>query len=283
VKANTLLLGGSGQVGTALTRSLKSVIAPSRHEFDLADANPEAVRTLIDSTRPDAIINCAAYTEVDQAEDEADLATMINGSAVGILAEISADFGLPFVTYSTDYVFDGRANQPYVESSLPDPINAYGRSKLIGERLALDANPKTLVIRTSWVISGTHPNFVATMLRIVGAGRSLRVVNDQHGSPTIAEDLAVATIAALNEGVSGVLHLTNQGAATWFELARAAVVDAALDPELLSPCTTAEYPTRAPRPEYSVLGSERVGEIGVSPLPPWGDSLPAVVEQLTAR
>lgn len=282
MKATTLLLGGSGQVGTALTRHLKSVIAPSRQEFDLAQASQEAVRTLIESTRPDVIINCAAYTKVDQAEDETDLATMINGSAVGILAEVAADFGLPLVSYSTDYVFDGRGNQPYVESSPPDPINAYGRSKLIGEHLALAVNPATLMIRTSWVISGTHPNFVATMLRLIGAGRSLRVVNDQHGSPTIAEDLAVATMEALNERASGLLHLTNQGSATWFQLASAAVVDAALDPDLLSPCTSAEYPTRAPRPAYSVLGSERVGEIGVSPLPPWEDSLTAVVEQLMA-
>ena len=280
MKATTLLLGGSGQVGTALRRLLKSVIAPSREEFDLAEASQEAVRTLIESTRPDVVINCAAYTKVDQAEDETDLATTINGNAVGILAEIAADFGLPLVSYSTDYVFDGRGNQPYVESSPPNPINAYGRSKLIGEHLALAVNPATLIIRTSWVVSGTRPNFVATMLRLIGAGRSVRVVNDQHGSPTIAEDLAVATLDALNERVRGILHLTNQGSATWFQLASAAVVDAALDPELLSACTSAEYPTPAPRPAYSVLGSERVAEIGISPLPPWEDSLPAVVDQL---
>jgi dTDP-4-dehydrorhamnose reductase len=129
-------------------------------------------------------------------------------------------------------------------------------------------------------MSGTHPNFVATMLRLVGEGRSVRVVNDQHGSPTVAGDLAVATLEALDLGASGVLHLTNQGATTWFELANAAVREAALDPSLLSSCTTAEYPTPAPRPAYSVLGSERAAEIGVGPLPRWQDSLPALVEQL---
>lgn len=278
-----LLLGGSGQVGTALVKRLDQVTAPSRREFDLAEATPEAVRQLIESARPDAIINCAAYTAVDRAEDEADVANLLNGSAVGVLAEIAGDSGLPFVTYSTDYVFDGRSNRPYFESSPTHPINAYGRSKLIGERLALEANAKTLIIRTSWVISGTHPNFVATMLRLIGEGRSVRVVNDQHGSPTIAGDLAVATLEALDLAANGVLHLTNQGATTWFDLANAAVTEAALDPELLSSCITAEYPTRAPRPAYSVLGSERAAEIGVSPLPPWQDSLPALVGQLLTR
>jgi dTDP-4-dehydrorhamnose reductase len=280
VKAKVLLLGGSGQVGAALVERLDQVTAPSRREFDLAEATPEAVRRLIESTRPDAIINCAAYTAVDRAEDEAEVANILNGSAVGTLAAIAGDSGIPFVTYSTDYVFDGRSNRPYVESSPTNPINAYGRSKLIGERLALEANSKTLVIRTSWVISATHRNFVATMLRLTGEGRSVRVVNDQHGSPTIAGDLAVATIEALDLGAGGVLHLTNQGATTWFDLANAAVREAALDPELLSSCTTAEYPTPAPRPAYSVLGSERAAEIGVSPLPRWQDSLPALVVQL---
>jgi dTDP-4-dehydrorhamnose reductase len=280
VKAKVLLLGGSGQVGAALVERLDQVTAPSRREFDLAEATPEAVRQLFESTRPDAIINCAAYTAVDRAEDEAEVANILNGSAVGTLAAIAGDSGIPFVTYSTDYVFDGRSNRPYVESSPTNPINAYGRSKLIGERLALEANSKTLVIRTSWVISATHRNFVATMLRLTGEGRSVRVVNDQHGSPTIAGDLAVATIEALDLGAGGVLHLTNQGATTWFDLANAAVREAALDPELLSPCTTAEYPTPALRPAYSVLGSERAAEIGVSPLPRWQDSLPALVVQL---
>ena len=280
MNAKVLLLGGSGQVGAALVKRLDQVTAPSRREFDLAEAKPETVRQLIESTRPDAIINCAAYTAVDGAEVEAEVANILNGSAVGTLATIAGDSGIPFVTYSTDYVFDGQSNRPYVESSRTNPINAYGRSKLIGERLALEANSKTLVIRTSWVISATHPNFVATMLRLTGEGRSIRVVNDQHGSPTIASDLAVATIEALDLGARGVLHLTNQGATTWFDLANAAVREAALDPELLSPCTTAEYPTPAPRPAYSVLGSERAAEIGVSPLPRWQDSLPELVAQL---
>jgi dTDP-4-dehydrorhamnose reductase len=186
------------------------------------------------------------------------------------------------VTYSTDYVFNGQGKQPYVETSRPDPINSYGRSKLIGERLALNANPMTLVIRTSWVISGTHPNFVETMVRLVSEGRSLDVVNDQQGCPTIADDLAIATLEALERSTRGILHLTNQGVTTWFDLARAAVDGAGLDPTLISPCATADYPTPAPRPAYSVLASERLEMIGMAPLPPWRDSLPALIEQLAS-
>jgi dTDP-4-dehydrorhamnose reductase len=149
--------------------------------------------------------------------------------------------------------------------------------------MALAANPMTLIIRTSWVISGTHGNFVATMLRLAQEGRPTRVVNDQHGSPTVADDLAIASMEAIEKGATGLLHLTNQGATTWFDLARAAVTEAMLDPNLVSPCTSAEYPTPAPRPAYTVLESERRTELEINPLPPWEDSLPAVVKQLVER
>jgi dTDP-4-dehydrorhamnose reductase len=208
---------------------------------------------------------------------------MVNGTSVGILAEVAAEAQIPFVTYSTDYVFDGQGREPYVESSPTDPINAYGASKLIGERLALQANPRTLVIRTSWVISGTHPNFVATMLRLAGEGRSVRVVNDQHGCPTVATDLARATLQAMKTSATGLLHLTNAGATTWFELARTAVALAGLDSDLIQPCPTEEYPTPARRPSYSVLGSERIEGLGMNALPPWQDSLPDVVREQMRR
>ena len=277
---STLLLGASGQVGKAMAGMLPEVIAPTRHQLDLSTLTHDQAHQFVASTGAGAIVNCAAYTAVDKAEEEVDVANAVNGTAVGILAEIAAESGIPFVTYSTDFVFNGRGDQPYVESSAPDPINAYGRSKLIGERLALEANPETLIIRTSWVVSGTHSNFVATMVRLASEGRSLNVVNDQHGCPTIATDLAVATVAALGLRLSGLLHLTNQGATTWFELAKAAVGLAGLNPELITPCTTDEYPTPAPRPTYSVLGSERIDEVGVARLPRWEDSLPGLINQL---
>ena len=275
-------MGRSGQVGTALAQRLGRVTMPSRSEFDLSTMTRETARRLVENTAPAAIINCAAFTAVDRAEDEVELANTINGKAVGILAEIAAEARIPLVTYSTDYVFDGQGSRPYVESSEPNPINSYGLSKLIGERLALNANPMTLVIRTSWVISGTHPNFVETMVRLVSEGRSLNVVNDQQGCPTIADDLAIATLQALERSTRGILHLTNQGVTTWFDLARAAVDGAGLDPTLISPCATADYPTPAPRPAYSVLASERLEMIGMPPLPPWRDSLPPLIEQLAS-
>jgi dTDP-4-dehydrorhamnose reductase len=280
---SVLLLGRTGQVGTALARQLDQVTAPSRDEFNLMDVTRDEIENLLDEARPSVVINCAAYTAVDKAESQVEVANQVNGSAVGLLAEVSAGAGVPFVSFSTDYVFDGRSTLPYVESSTPNPINVYGQSKLTGERMALAANPMTLIIRTSWVISGTHGNFVATMLRLAQEGRPTRVVNDQHGSPTVADDLAIASMEAIEKGATGLLHLTNQGATTWFDLARAAVTEAMLDPDLVSPCTTAEYPTPAPRPAYTVLESERRTELGINPLPPWEDSLPAVVKQLVER
>jgi dTDP-4-dehydrorhamnose reductase len=278
-----LLLGETGQVGTALARQLDQVTAPSRAEFNLMDVTRDEIENLLDEARPSVVINCAAYTAVDKAESQVEVANQVNGSAVGLLAEVSAGAGVPFVSFSTDYVFDGRSTLPYVESSTPNPINVYGQSKLTGERMALAANPMTLIIRTSWVISGTHGNFVATMLRLAQEGRPTRVVNDQHGSPTVADDLAIASMEAIEKGATGLLHLTNQGATTWFDLARAAVTEAMLDPNLVSPCTSAEYPTPAPRPAYTVLESERRTDLGINPLPPWEDSLPAVVKQLVER
>jgi dTDP-4-dehydrorhamnose reductase len=271
-----LVTGGSGQLGTAMRPLLPEADFPSHTELDLAD--PDAVYDGLARRRPSSIVNCAAYTAVDAAETHEAEALCVNGDSVGELARYAADQDIPFVTFSTDYVFPGQGNRPYVESDPTDPINAYGRSKERGEVLAL-RYPTTLVVRTSWVISPTHPNFVATMLRLVRE-RRLAVVNDQWGCPTVTTDLAAAVISALNQGVTGLLHLTNAGETTWFELARASVELAGLDPNRITPCSTAEYPLPAPRPAYSVLGSERLPHLDVDPLPHWRDSLPAVVEGL---
>lgn len=279
----TLLLGATGQLGTAMRRLLDEYAAPRRNELDLSTLTHDEALDSISGSNSRLVINCAAYTAVDRAEDEPDLATRVNGEAVGILAEVTSGLGIPFVTFSTDYVFDGRGTEPYMETDHTDPINAYGRSKLVGEERALEANPETLVVRTSWVVSGTHPNFVATMLRLAAEGRSLQVVDDQHGCPTIADDLAAGTLEAIGESVTGLLHLTNEGPTTWFGLARAAVSEAGLDEGSIEPCTTAEYPTRAARPAYSVLGSERRESLGLASLPHWRQSLPDMVGQLLSK
>jgi dTDP-4-dehydrorhamnose reductase len=272
-----LVTGGAGQLGTAFRRVLPGARFVDVADFDLTRAG--LLMSALADMQPEAIVNCAAFTAVDRAEQEEDLATEVNGTAVGMLAAYAAVQEIPFLTFSTDYVFPGDGTAPYVESSPAAPLNAYGRSKLAGEKAALGICPSALVVRTSWLVSGTHPNFVATMLRLA-AEREVRVVDDQWGCPTVAGDLAPAAWAALRAGVSGLLHLTNTGETTWCRFARAAVAGAGLDPGRIVPCTTAEYPTPARRPAYSVLGSERRGPLGLADLPPWEESLPAVVEGL---
>lgn len=275
-----LVTGESGQLGSAFKSLLPDALYPTLEEFDLVDT--AGIFAQLEEMAPEAIINCAAYTAVDRAEEEEDLADLINAAAVGALAEYASHRRIPFVTYSTDYVFPGTAVSPYLESTPTDPVNAYGRSKRKGEVLALEYR-KALIIRTSWLISGTNPNFVATMLRLAAVRDSLQVVDDQRGCPTIAIDLARATLAAMDAGASGLLHLTNQGETTWYRLARRAVELAGRHPERLSPCTTDEYPVPTPRPAYSVLGSERIDELGFEPLPHWEDSLQGVVDGLIER
>ena len=275
-----VVAGAAGQLGSAFRSTYPQAAFLSRAELDLA--RPETIAPVLDQYRPDVIINCAAYTKVDQAEDDEELAYLVNALAVGEMASYAAAKAIPFVTYSTDYVFDGSSDEPYLESDETAPINAYGRTKLAGERLALAAHPSPLIIRTSWVISGTHPNFIATILRLAPE-RELKIVDDQWGNPTITTDLARATRDALDAGATGVVHITNQGSTTWYELARAAVGLAGGDVARITACSTQEYPTRAIRPAFSVLESDRALRLGIPPLPPWQDSLAEVVRQQLVR
>jgi dTDP-4-dehydrorhamnose reductase len=273
-----LILGSTGQLGTAFCRLRLDARAVDRAALDLTRL--DRISAVLDELRPDALVNCAAYTRVDAAEDDEEAARAVNALAVGEMAAWAKRRSVPFLTFSTDYVFDGSLRRPYLEGDLPNPLGAYGRTKLEGERRALEAHPGALIVRTSWVISGTHPNFVATILRR-SQEQTLRVVDDQHGCPTVVDDLARVSLQALERGVSGILHLTNAGPTTWYELARTAVTLGGGDPERIQPCTTADYPTRASRPAFSVLGSDRLTSSGVDPLPPWRESLPAVVAALT--
>lgn len=272
-----LVTGESGQLGTSFKKLLPDALYPTLEELDLTA--PDAVFAYLSDAEPAAIINCAAHTAVDRAEDEEDFAAAINADAVGTLTNYAARRGIPLITYSTDYVFNGGGTEPYVESDPTDPINAYGRTKRKGELQAL-AYPGALVIRTSWVISGTHPNFVATVLRLARTRDSFAVVDDQWGCPTISDDLAAASLRALDRNANGVLHMTNQGATTWFGLARRSVELAGLDADKISPCPTTDYPLPAPRPAFSVLASERLEELGIEALPYWEESLPEVVANL---
>jgi dTDP-4-dehydrorhamnose reductase len=195
------------------------------------------------------------------------------------MAEACAAIGARFVTYSTDYVFDGTKSGPYVESDIPAPINAYGRSKLAGETLARAANSEALIVRTSWVMSGTHRNFAAVMLDLIAKG-DVNVINDQMGRPTLVNDLVVATLQAIDAGASGVVHLANEGATSWYELARTIASFADLDPERVKPCSSADYQTAAIRPHNSVLASERLSDLGLSSMPDFREALQEAVTEL---
>lgn len=271
--SRTLLLGGRGQVGTALRAVLDDVVSPTRSSFDLEKASADDITALIQDAAADILINCAAYTAVDQAEVEQERAFRLNTHAVGVLAEVTAEMHIPFVTFSTDYVFDGESNSPYVESDTPHPLNVYGLSKAEGERLALERNPRTLVVRTSWVLSRTHSNFAIRILDAVATGEAVKVVNDQRGSPTVSGDLAAITAAAVAKDASGFVHVSNYGEASWFELARAVVAAAGLDVDLVVPCSTSERPTKAVRPRYSVLESLREEELGLDTPRPWDEAV----------
>lgn len=265
--------GTAGQLGRAFMDLVPDAISLTRSDLDLS--NPDSVASRLDEIGCDTLINCAAYTAVDRAETDEATATDVNARSVEAMAAWAHRRSVPFVTYSTDYVFDGTKVGPYVESDAPNPQGAYGRSKRTGEVLAMAANPDCLIIRTSWIISGTHPNFVSTILKLVQE-RPVAVVDDQRGCPTVAADLARHTMRLVEASASGLVHATNQGVTTWFQLARDAVRYAGFDPDQITPCTTDEYPRPARRPANSQLVSERYPEVGV--MPEWSDSLPAVVD-----
>jgi dTDP-4-dehydrorhamnose reductase len=272
-----LVIGAEGRVGSAFVQLLDEPVTVSRDRLDLATVTPDLFARLLRDTDPSAVVNCAAYTDVDRAEAEEPLATTINGWTVGHMARVTAELGIPLLTFSTDYVFDGEGDTPYLESHPARPINAYGRSKLVGEEEALAAGPQVLVVRTSWVLAETHRTFVTTILERVKQGQPVRVVDDQTGCPTIAADLAASSWQALGLGARGLLHLTNRGETTWHELARLAVEKAGMDVSLVIPCRSAEFPTPARRPSYSVLGSEVVGNLALPTLAHWTQSFDRIV------
>lgn len=272
------VLGAGGQLGTAFIGLLDGDAVPlTRADIDLT--RPEEIEPWIASNRPALVINCAAYTAVDAAEEHESTARLVNATAVGYLAESTARHGAGFVTFSTDYVFDGTKDSGYIESDPPHPLNVYGETKLEGEQLAMEINPGVLVIRTSWVLSGTHRNFASAMLELIAKGPVL-VVNDQRGKPTLVDDLAAATMEAVQREASGVVHLTNQGETTWFGLARDIAEFSGLDLDHVMPITTDQFSRPATRPTNSVLDSERLDELSLAPLPHYRPSLRRAVEQL---
>ncbi len=254
-----LLTGRDGQVGWELERvlpALGEVIATDRGTLDLAEL--DATRRTVRDTRADVIVNAAAYTAVDKAELEPALAMRINAEAPGVLAEEAKRSGALLVHYSTDYVFSGEKPAPYVESDAPNPVNAYGRSKLAGERAILASGCRSLILRTSWVYAPRGRNFFLTIARKARAGETLRVVADQRGVPTTARFLAVHTVELIQKGVEGLFNLVPGGSTSWHGFASAIVTAIDAKVEVIA-IGSAEFPTPARRPANSVLDNRAVG------------------------
>jgi len=271
-----LLTGRNGQVGWELQGALAplgAVTALGRAELDLRDAG--RIRDAVRTAKPDVIVNAAAYTAVDKAEAERDLAFAVNAAAPGILAEEAKRAGALLVHYSTDYVFDGTKGSPYTEADPTSPINVYGESKLAGEKAIQGSDCRFLIIRTSWVYGPRGSNFMLTMLRLARERPELRVVDDQIGAPTSSLAIARATAQLLRPGAGGLYHLSAAGEVTWCGFARAILARAGIATPVRA-IRTEDYPTPARRPRNSRLDCSRLRkDFGVT-LAPWEDQLSEV-------
>jgi dTDP-4-dehydrorhamnose reductase len=273
-----LVTGAGGMLGADLARALEGRDATllARADLDVTDA--AAVDAAV--AGHDVVINAAAYTKVDDAETHEDEATLINGTAAGILAEAAARHGARIVQVSTDYVFDGTATSPYPEDAPRNPVSAYGRSKAVGEELVERAHPGGhYIVRTAWLYGGGGPNFAKTMLRLAADRDTIGVVTDQVGQPTWTGDLAERIISLLDsDAPAGIYHGTNSGEGSWFDFARAVLATQGLDPERITPTDSSAFVRPAPRPAYSVLGHDRWSLAGLPPLRDWRDSLAAAAQ-----
>jgi dTDP-4-dehydrorhamnose reductase len=284
-----LVTGASGQLGSEVVRRLQQqdheVVAPRRVAMDFLD--PVAVVHRVEELRPDWVINCAAWTQVDAAETAPEAAFVINRDSPGRLAEALAQQGGRMLQVSTDFVFDGRQDRPYREDDTPNPLGVYGRSKLAGERAIQAALPGAVLLRTAWVYGVRGQNFVKTILRAAQAGEPLRVVVDQTGSPTWARDIAGAIAMLLGKEVSGLYHYTSAGSTSWHGFATAILEEAAragfeLATDTVEPISTSAWPTPATRPAYSVLDTHKIREHLDIPIPEWRDSLKSMLGELHA-
>lgn len=282
-----LLLGASGQIGHELRdplSTLGTVVAPERSTVDLS--SPDTIQRTIREVRPDVVVNAAAYTAVDQAEEEPERARAVNARAPGVLAEATADVGGWLVHYSTDYVFNGTKTRPYVETDAPTPINTYGRTKRAGEVAIQETGGRHLILRTSWVYSGRRSNFLRSMLRLADEHDRLPVVDDQTGTPTWAGWIAEATRTVLrrvmdrDEPKSGLYHLAAGGQTSWYGFAQAIFAQFGRDDVVVEPIPSEEYPTPAERPSYTVLDSGKARRSFDLSIPTWSEQLAAFRERV---
>lgn len=284
--------GWTGQVVRAMLERVPAgveVIALRRPELDLADHR--TIAPAVRAARPDVIVNAAAYTAVDQAESEPDLATRINGQAAGEAARVAAILGIPVIQLSTDYVFDGTLDRPYSEDDATGPISAYGASKLAGEQAVAAATANHAVLRTAWIYSPFGKNFVRTMLRLAETREEVGVVADQQGCPTSALDIADAVFAVARNlaarpqdaSLRGIFHMTAAGEAVWADVAEAIFTERERlggGPVAVKRIATADYPTPARRPANSRLDCSKLARVHGVSLPEWRGSLRACVERL---
>jgi dTDP-4-dehydrorhamnose reductase len=285
-----LVTGAQGQLARSLVERAASqheLIAVGRPELDLEE--PGSAARVIEAVAPDLVINAAAYTAVDQAEDEPDRAFRINADAAGEVAKAAAKVGAPVIQVSTDYVFDGRAREPYEESAAPNPVSVYGRSKLAGEEQVRVANPRHVIVRTAWVYSPFGRNFVKSIMAAAEARDSLTVVDDQIGSPSSAFDIAdglLQVATARESGLGETYHLAAAGSTSWCGFARAIMDECAkhgLPAADVQPISSGQWPTKAERPRNSVLSSAKFEREFGFVMPAWQRSLPSVVERLAAN
>lgn len=289
---NVLVTGANGQLGT----ELRDVSAGSRNRFVFTDVttapgvetvflditNIDAVRIICESERIDVIVNCAAYTNVDKAEDDYSGALALNSTAVANLAKVAAGLNATLIHISTDYVFHGDVPVPYREDWPTDPLGVYGSTKLLGEREIAKSGCRNMIFRTSWLYSPHGNNFVKTIRRLSTERRNLKVVFDQIGTPTYALDLARLIGKVIDEGLlvkEGVYHFSDEGAISWYDFAKA-ICELSGNGCDISPCRTEEYPSKASRPRFSVLNKSKVKEaFGIS-IPYWRDSLAHCIKRM---
>ncbi|MDE6702565.1 MAG: dTDP-4-dehydrorhamnose reductase [Muribaculaceae bacterium] len=281
-----LVTGADGQLGQcirdAANDSIDEYIFTDIDDVDITDR--EAVKLCLQVNNFDIVINCAAFTDVERAETQEDIALRINGEAVRNLADAAKEFGVTLIHISTDYVFSGDANRPINEEALTAPCGAYGRTKLAGERYIAESGCKALILRTAWLYSEYGRNFVKTMFALTRDRESLKVVVDQIGSPTYARDLAKAIVniveKRLYEGREGVYHFSDLGVCSWFDLAAMTARLSGHDGCSISPCHSSEYPSKVERPAYSVLDKTKFMSTFGFEIPYWVDSLSECIKRL---
>jgi len=282
-----VVTGASGQLGKELN---KISIDYPQCEFiflskeGLSIHHTEQVQLFFKTTQAEFCINCAAYTAVDKAESERDMAFLINGESVGVLSAACKSSGTKLIHISTDYVFDGNSGKPLKEEDATIPINIYGASKLKGEKLAMQNNNDSMIIRTAWLYSTFGNNFVKTMIRLMREKESINVVSDQIGSPTYAADLAkvIMQIISSSKFVAGIYHYSNEGQVSWYEFA-VAIRELINSKCQVNPIPASQYPTPAKRPQYSLLDKTKIKAVYGIEIPDWKSSLIRCIDQLKQR